>query len=134
MVFTPTAFDKPEGFQQQSPGSVAAATAPWVCGLITIIQPQWGCTTIVEPRWGSITIYMEPQGARRSAATLGFGVKRLRRSGMCHWQLIPNVSFVDFDAIFFAKTAKFVLEWFLPMVFDLVVNVFNQAAHMGRAD
>jgi hypothetical protein len=46
---------------------------------------------------------------------------------------IPDVSFVDRDAVFLAEPPELVLKTLLAMVFLLPINVTFQVRHVGRA-
>ena len=61
----------------------------------------------VKPRGGFVSCwFVYPGCGRRGDRTLGFGVERLRR----FYRSIPHVSFVDFEAVFFAQPPVFILE------------------------
>src|SRR6266511_3337086 len=70
----------------------------------------------------------DPSGARACRASR-------RRS--CHGLQqvsIPNVSLVVFDAVFFEKHAKLLLEHPIPVMFFLIVNVNAQRIQICRPD
>jgi hypothetical protein len=47
---------------------------------------------------------------------------------------IPNISFVNLDAVFFTQSAKLVLECLATVMLFLIGDVFNEGFDMRRAD